>query len=591
MRRRKSNVIYRQPTSDAQKATLECAAVWAAYYRANIHRFVADYLHRSLKAFQMLVLFMMNECHTVIMLGYRGIGKTFISAVFCVIRCILYPGTKICIASATRGQAINVLDKIMTELVPNSPELASEINMAETNINNTVATITFYNGSYIKVVTASDNARSNRANLLIIDEFVKVKKDVIDTVLKKFLIVSRHPKYLDNPEYAHMQERNKVMYLSSAFYKGHWAFTKSKDVCKYMLDTSRKQFICGFPYQLGLAESLLMREEVEEQMMDSEFNEISWQMEMETIFYGNTDGSFFNYEQLSDTRKIKYPMLPNEVTKAIPSCTQIKIQPKKPGEIRILSADIALMASTKYHNDATAIFVNQLTTTKAGKYVSNIVYIESNEGLHTEAQAVRIRKLFDDYDCDYIALDTRNVGLSIYDMMARDLTDTDTGEVYPAISCCNNTEIAARCVDRNAPKVVWSIFGTSKFNSDCALALREGFRTGRIRLLSLEYEGEEALAELPKYAGLQIAEKAAILAPYVNTTLTINEMINLKYEDSSGQVRLKERFGGRKDKYSSLSYNYYVAQQLEQSMLRGNDGRMLRDYEGAFEFRAPKIRR
>ncbi len=33
------------------------------------------------------------------------IGKTFLSAIYCVVRCILYPGTKICIASGTRGQA------------------------------------------------------------------------------------------------------------------------------------------------------------------------------------------------------------------------------------------------------------------------------------------------------------------------------------------------------------------------------------------------------------------------------------------------------------------------------------------------------
>lgn len=51
----------------------------------------------------------------------------------------------------------------------------------------------FKNGSYIKVVTASDTARGNRANLLVVDEFRLVKQDTISTVLKKFLTERREP--------------------------------------------------------------------------------------------------------------------------------------------------------------------------------------------------------------------------------------------------------------------------------------------------------------------------------------------------------------------------------------------------------------
>lgn len=81
------------------------AAKWAAYYRSNPHRFAADYLHINLHLFQKILLVMMNWSSTTVFIGSRGIGKTFLSAMFCVIRCILYPGTKICIASGTRGQA------------------------------------------------------------------------------------------------------------------------------------------------------------------------------------------------------------------------------------------------------------------------------------------------------------------------------------------------------------------------------------------------------------------------------------------------------------------------------------------------------
>lgn len=104
------------------------AAVWCAYYRANPHRFAKDYLHLDLHLFQKILLVMMNVSTTFVFIASRGLGKTFLSAIFCCIRCILYPGTKICIASGTRGQSINVLEKIQTELRPCSPELCNEID-------------------------------------------------------------------------------------------------------------------------------------------------------------------------------------------------------------------------------------------------------------------------------------------------------------------------------------------------------------------------------------------------------------------------------------------------------------------------------
>lgn len=56
-----------------------------------------------------------------------------------------------------------------------------------------------------------------RANLLIVDEFRMVDLDIITKVLRKFLTAPRSPRYLNKPEYSHLQERNKEIYLSSAW--------------------------------------------------------------------------------------------------------------------------------------------------------------------------------------------------------------------------------------------------------------------------------------------------------------------------------------------------------------------------------------
>ena len=332
---------------DRYESVMEGAAIWGAFYRANPDKFAEDYLHIQLRLFQRILLAMMFWSTTFVLIACRGLGKTYISAIYCVVRCILYPGTKICIASGTRGQAINVLEKILLELKPQSEELRAEIDDKQSKINGTNAQIVFFNTSVIKVVTASDNARGNRCNVLLLDEYRLISKDTIDTVLKKFLTLRRMPRYEEltdaekKIEYA--KEKNLTMYLSSAYFKDHWSYTKCMDTFEIMKDENRHQFVCGFPYELSIEEGLLDPETVADDMSESDFSEIKWSMEMDALWYGSEDGAFFDFPTISKNRTIKYPMLPDEIASKLNNSQSIRIQEKNNGEIRVLSADIALM--------------------------------------------------------------------------------------------------------------------------------------------------------------------------------------------------------------------------------------------------------
>lgn len=566
---------------------LDGVAVWASYYRANPHRFAEDYLNVHLKLFQKILLFMMNIDNYFCYIAARGQGKSFLIAIFCCVRCILYPGTKICIASGTRGQSVNILEKIKMELMPNSQLLKSEISSVQITASN--ACIEFYNGSFIKVVTASDNSRGNRANILIVDEFRMVSQSTIETVLKRFLTAERTPPYLNNPKYKHLSEENKEIYLSSAFYQDHWSYEKVLSFSKNMLDDHKKYFVCGLPYQLSVDEGLLRKSYVEDQMSESNFNEITWSMEMECLWFGDIEGTFFDFNSISKNRKIQYPMLPSDKSSLLGNDKKISIRPKIGGEIRILSADIALMSSKKNKNDASSIFINQLIPTSDSRYMSNIIYTENQEGLHTEDQALRIRKLYTEYNCDYIVMDANGVGLGVYDALVRDLVDDDTGVLYPALSCCNDSEMASRCTSSEAEKVIWSIKANSKFNSDCAIQLREAFRNNKIRLLVPEQNAEkELLPNIKGYNKLTAEEKIELQHPYIDTTLLVDEMINLNHDESGGVVKITEKSGKRKDRYSSLSYNYYVACQLE--IKNSRKKRHSLSSSIGFMYRAPKIK-
>ena len=571
---------------------IEGMAIWGSYYRANIDVFVVDYLQLDfLKWFQLVLLVMMDRARVFLWIASRGMGKSFLIAIFACVRCILYPGTKVVITSGTRGQSINVLEKIQTELLRVSPNLRNEIDMDETKFSGQDAKVMFKNSSYIKVVTASDNARSNRANILIVDEFRMVKKDTIATVFKKFLTSRRMPPYKElteaerKAEYA--KEPNKSCFLSSAYFKDHWSYNKMLDTFKLMLDDNKTDFVCGLPYQLSIQEGLLFPEDVETDMLEADFNEIKWSMEMEAMWFGDEDGSFFDFNSISKNRRINYPMLPDKLSSLLGNSQKVKIPPKQLGEKRILSADIALMSSKKHNNDATAVFINQMMPTKAGRYTNNIVYSDTFEGLHTEDQALIIRKMYDEFQCDYIVLDCTGLGLGVYDALVRDMVDPDTGEVYPALSCYNNQEMAERCTVKGADKVIWAIKGNPTINSECAVLLREGFKSGKIRLLVTEYDGESLLSDIKGYGSLSPSEKTKLQMPYVHTTLLIDELVNLQHDESGGRVRVFEKTGRRKDRYSSLSYNYYVATQLESKLGRHREASF---GDNIFMFKPPKIK-
>lgn len=561
---------------------------WASFYRENPNRFIREYLGIQLKPFQEILIYEMFKSGNVFFLGCRGISKTWTTSLFASTKCMLYPGTACVVASATRKQARELIAKIEKDFIPNYPMFALEI---EDIINNQFSTIVkFRSGSTIEVVTANQNARCGRANMLIVDEARLVDKHIIDSVLKKFLTAPRHAGYMDLEKYRDLpMEKNQEMYLTSGWYASHWCYNMFRDYAAGMI-TGKDYFCSALPYQLSIKERLLDKRKVEEEMSSTDFDEISWIMEMNAEFWAGADGALYSYEDIEPSRVIKYAFYPQQVSSRL-NDKRVKVPPKNANEVRILSADIALMASSgKKNNDATSIFINFMQLNESGRSTKNIVYTENNEGFRTDDQALNIRRLYEAFECDWLVIDARGIGLPVVDALMSDMYDPNTGITYPALSCYNNDDIAARCSVKNAPKKIWAIHGSPEFNSQCSTGLREEFRQGNIRLLCPEEDFDDIFSQIgPAYAKLGAEDRALLRAPYIHTHLLINELINLEYETKNNVVRVKERTGMRKDRFSSLSYNIYVAKQLEREFV--NSKQRKQDVEFMLQFKQPSIRK
>lgn len=568
-----SKMFNSQKKSDTELATekseriMNGIAAWCGFYRANPQRFVKDYLNINLKWFQKILIYQMIHNDKTMYIASRGQGKTYITALFCVVMCILYPKTQICVAAPTRPQANNVLLKIVNDFCKShgwgSDNLNREI-LGKPIIGSNKAVIEFKNGSLIQVVTAGDTARSYRANILVIDEFVKVDPLVITEVLKPFLTAPRQPEYVNNPKYAHLLEDNKELYMSSAFYQSHWSFKQFQTFFANMFDKTMKYFVCDLPYQLPIREGLLKRNTVKNDMSEATFDEIKFLMEYCGIWFGDTDGSFFTYDDVSKRRKLQTSVYPNFNS----NNKNDKVPEVALNERRILSVDVALMASTKRNNDASSIIINRAIPTNDNSYISNIVYLENHEGLTTDELALTVRRLYHYYKCTDLVIDTNGSGIGLFDALIKDIFDPETGIVYPALSCCNDKVMAERCKVDNAPKVIWSIKASATFNSEICTLLRSGFKQGKINLLVDEDEAEVILADKVKnYSKMSAGEKLQYTAPYLQTTFLVYELINLQYEIKGTNIKIIEKPGMRKDRYSSLAYNYWVQCQLEREFL------------------------
>ena len=527
-----------------------------AFYRENPHRFVEEYLGIQLKTFQKILIYMMEHTDYFYYVASRGQGKTFLVALYACVRCILYPHTKCITVSYTLKQGMEIIAKIQQDFMPNSVMLRKEIKKITTS--NTGARVEFWNGSFIEANVAGESLRGKRSNLLIVDESRMIPQKTLDTIVRPLSAGPRHPGYLDKPEYAHLQEMNKEFYMSSAWYKQSEMYEKVKTFLANSLDPSKSYFVCALPYQLSIMEGLLMRQTIVNMMSEETFSDISFMMEYCAEFYGATDDSLFNYDDLVARRMLIDGMRPLDFYRE----TNTPVPPKEKGEVRILSLDVALLASRRHDNDASCFMLNQCQMATATP-VSNFTFVDTREGLLTEELGLMAMRYFYQYDCDYFVIDANGIGQGTLDYIMSDRYDPMYGRTYKAMTVVNNEDLAIRCKVRDATKCVYAIKATAKQNSDMALGLRSGFQNGYINLLINETDIEDKwTSRIKGWTKLQDGIKTQLRLPYYQTTAMIDEMVNLQHDIVGGNIRVKERAGMRKDRYSSAIYNYYVVQEL-----------------------------
>ncbi|CAI6274230.1 terminase family protein [Bacillus subtilis] len=556
-----SKVKEKQSSNDRLRNQMK---KWTTFYRLNMHRFVEHYFEIDLFFFQKILIFFMNLNTFFMLVAARGLSKSFMIAIFACARCVLYPNTKVVIASGVKKQAkLIITEKIEKELMQ-YPNFAREIKQIRSSSNE--AMVVFHNGSTIEAVTSSENSRGYRGNILILEEFRMIDENILKTVLKPFLNVYRQPPYLKKEQYRHLTEENIEVYISSAWYTSHWMWKSMKAARDAMLK-GRDTMIFSLDYLTSIYHGLLSKERINKERESSDFDEVSFMMEYENLMYGQNSNALFKLNDITKNRTLKKPFYP--IKNIDYSIHKNKRKEKlKDGEVRILSVDVALMGGEA--NDNTVITCIRLLP-NGDKYQRKVPYIETIEGNHTDDQAIRIKQLFEDFQASYVALDTHGNGMSIYDALAKVNYDEERDVEYDAWCSFNDEEMRQRAKTPNPLPVVFSIKANGKLNHEIASTLRVNLQSSNIELLISEIEGSDFLSDKSGYQNASIEDKVRMKTPYIQTTLLVNELVNLEHDIVGGYIRIKEKSGKRKDRYSSLAYGNYLAKVLEGENLQKSE--------------------
>lgn len=156
----KNSLKYKQRKNlkkDSYENLLDGVKIWTEYFRKNPHRFAMEWLGINLYWFQQVLLYMMNICTGFCFIASRGLGKSFLTAIFVCCRAILYPGSKIVVASGNKDQAGWIITEKIDDLRRKYPALNKEILKVQNNKDNVKCI--FKNGSVITAIASNDGAR------------------------------------------------------------------------------------------------------------------------------------------------------------------------------------------------------------------------------------------------------------------------------------------------------------------------------------------------------------------------------------------------------------------------------------------------
>lgn len=536
--------------------------VWTefiSYYRYYIDAFACDILGLRLFPFQRLILRAMARYQNSMLIACRGLGKSYIVAVFYICVAILYPNIKLGIASGNSQQARNVIiQKIKGELSKNEA-IAREIKFPiKTGDGDCV--VEFKNGSEIRAITLAqdrggDSARSWRFSYILIDEARLVKDEIIEEILIPMTKTKRQ-----NAIRWNQSEKGKVIFISSAYLKTSKLYSRFKFHYNEMTSGNKNYMAICFPYQVGVQAGLFDQDDIEKELEKPQMTKDKFAYEFEGRFVGSSGESYYPYELTNPCRVLERCEFQ---------------QPKKSNSIYVVTHDVAV--STEKNSDNACTHVIKLKLKPNGTYTKQVVFTKTVNGLSLNKQRDFLRELIHIKFPNTVKLliDAQGAGAGLPSMFYEswEYTDPKTGVVteYPPI--ISDDEKNVDILD-NAIPLIRGVHGMNNFVNLYYPYMKGCFEDGSLELLMQSAEVDN----LYKANMMSFDE----YYQHVEHDILQSELSNIKQDFTNNEKMTYTRIvsGKKRDRATSLMYGLSYVCELETDNKKSIYGKQ-EDYSSA----------
>lgn len=489
---------------------------------------------------------------------------------------LLYPMSSILITSMTLSQSNNVIDEKIDKIFTTEGTAFSSPILCQlrkdgwikfkTDPNTSARYVEFGNGSKIFAVNCGESARGKRATVVITDEFMLVKKKDYDEIISPTL----EPRHFAGRPTKGYSEEPKQVFLSSARNKTNWGWKHLVNAVNnhYKGGHTKYGFYAGDIFT-AVANGIQTKKQYLQRKKDTD--DMSFQQEYLNIFLGNNEDSIFKYEDFEQNQVIHKAFTPLTREDVLDGKQQTWKFGDDDEEIRWLTTDIAV--ATGDDNDNTVIILSKLNINTKQKSEE---YIATFNGMNMTEQVLTMKRLFYDYRCHYMVMDSKGMGNVTFDLLTIETFDPMLNVTYPAwtvnvdptLQISSDTVVndkIARTMSKNAQEVIVPFAGTAELNSNGHLFLRKALKNGELSLLIDEHDKRAELENKDvNYFTRDAEEKARELLPYLQTRFMINEAVSLEVKfTETGNVKLSEaKRTATKDRYMTLMMANYFGDKL-----------------------------
>ena len=475
----------------------------------------------------------------------RAYSKSFLTAMGSMIKCVLYPGCRIFVASAGKEQSASILSSKVQEICKLIPAFEKEIiwdvrgSKGSVRTRNTKDSViyTFRNGSSLENVAMTESTRGQRFTGGVLEECASMDQDKLNDILLPTLNVSRNvPGYgVDENEIANQS----AVYITTAGYKGTFSYEKLIQILCQSVSRPNQAIVLGGTYRTPMMERLLSRNFVSDLKLDGTFNEASFDREYNSIWAGSVEGAFFDPDKFDKHRDIQL--------------AEYEASKRSDKAYYVLGVDVGRVGCT------TEVVVMKVTPAPTGVPQKQIVNIFTYEAEHFGLQAIEIKRLFRKYKCKIAVVDGNGLGAGLVDFLVIDQDDPDSGEPLGALGVYNDEDGTYKKFLNSAaypmPNSLYIMKANAKINSELYAYCQSQMSSGKLHFLIDENTAKNKLMGQSQSKRMSAAKRAEYLQPYVLTSVLKSQMMNLIEENEGMNIILKQNNRTiKKDKFSALIY-------------------------------------